>query len=803
MRSINKTWFLIGSLLCVQILCTGNTASASEPVDWLSGQPTINFVTPESIPRSTISYPCHYESIMLFNPFGTTVSVGAQTVQACVHSSKSFRLARVSVCVPNNWGGCQNRTWMVIGLTSENLFYRVDGLYDGPSDDCWQTTPASDTIYYTCNNYFYWVSDLTSKLKPVHGSQEEFYEFDNANYTYLRDDRGELVKHYGAYISADAQWALVAMWDTGLLRINLNNMQVKLFSKEVQLTNFGFDPWYDLSIDDSARFVAVGGQNAGAFVYDIASANCGEVSDIVKYSWHDRETKITQCPYKNLAIDIAAVSGVPNSGFKIFSNMYISHDATLITGSYTPMQQLSGARSGSMEIRFKDHKKEIKYIGLGDSYSSGEGDIPKNGTSFYKVGTDYVGGCHLSSRSYPYVMASLLEISKKEMRSIACSGALLSGDLINLSQEYRGQNNRLSSLAEGEQVKAKTAALEDFIPGMVPQIEFIKKYKPAFITLTGGGNDVGFAEILQYCAGSQGTCDYAAQGSKMNKIFYGSIKAQGDRLHELITHVKEASPNTVIYVLGYPRLIADNRLCQLSIGYLNKPEKELTEEGVRLLNAVTKYTAAKEGAYYVDLQDAFLGGRLCEGSHEFMTGLDDLDAGFLNVRDRAQSFHPNSTGHDRIAKTVLFQYPNILNIKTNPNPSKSLPPPLSNKILPYAEHVTTFSVSALDYSLTIDFKSGTFKPNTEITIEIHSHVRKLGKFRAASDGSLRKVISLPRNMEKGMQVVTLEGTNSSGKQVNMYQFMTIDFANQHHDPICKSDGYGNREKDCDDHQTTN
>lgn len=775
MRSINKTWFLIGSLLCVQILCTGNTASASEPVDWLSGQPTINFVTPESIPRSTISYPCHYESIMLFNPFGTTVSVGAQTVQACVHSSKSFRLARVSVCVPNNWGGCQNRTWMVIGLTSENLFYRVDGLYDGPSDDCWQTTPASDTIYYTCNNYFYWVSDLTSKLKPVHGSQEEFYEFDNANYTYLRDDRGELVKHYGAYISADAQWALVAMWDTGLLRINLNNMQVKLFSKEVQLTNFGFDPWYDLSIDDSARFVAVGGQNAGAFVYDIASANCGEVSDIVKYSWHDRETKITQCPYKNLAIDIAAASGVPNSGFKIFSNMYISHDATLITGSYTPMQQLSGARSGSMEIRFKDHKKEIKYIGLGDSYSSGEGDIPKNGVSFYTPETDYVGGCHLSTRSYPYILTNTLRINTDTMKSVACSGAKLTDDLIEPFDSYQGQGNRLQGKTIDEILNIKIGALTNFIPGLTPQIEFVKKYKPAFITLTAGGNDVGFAEILTYCAGHLYTCYYAQEHNALHDSLLGSIKAQKGRITKLIQQVKSSSPTTVIYILGYPKFLANNTGCQLSVGYLNGNEKRMINDGVELLNQTTKIAAMQEGAYYVDIQEALYGGRLCEGTHDYVSGLDNLDGGVTNSSaDRNQAFHPNANGHAKIAQALVQGYPHIMNVTSNPMPAGTqLEAPLDKKSLPDAQRSLSLTYTESTGKLFVQVPTGSFKPNSSIEVAVYSHEYKIGNQKAAADGSFSKSIVLPSHFEDGEHVVVVKGRDAQGNSRYLYGFITI------------------------------
>ena len=53
----------------------------------------------------------------------------------------------------------------------------------------------------------------------------------------------------------------------------------------------------------------------------------------------------------------------------------------------------------------------LNYLALGDSYSSGEGDIGKkaNGSSYYVYGTDGNEECHLSSRSYPFLRAELGE----------------------------------------------------------------------------------------------------------------------------------------------------------------------------------------------------------------------------------------------------------------------------------------------------------------------------------------------------------------------------------------------------------
>ena len=55
-------------------------------------------------------------------------------------------------------------------------------------------------------------------------------------------------------------------------------------------------------------------------------------------------------------------------------------------------------------------------------------------------------------------------------------------------------------------------ALNEMIPGRVKQIEFVKKYQPKVITLTAGGNDVGFGKKLVSCVGPESTlgdCMYA------------------------------------------------------------------------------------------------------------------------------------------------------------------------------------------------------------------------------------------------------------------------------------------------------
>src|SRR5690606_18148670 len=77
---------------------------------------------------------------------------------------------------------------------------------------------------------------------------------------------------------------------------------------------------------------------------------------------------------------------------------------------------------------------QLDYLALGDSYSSGEGDIERrsNGSTYYLEGTDVTGDyekgipeekCHVSNRSYPFVLQQSGAVEGDRIQSVACSGA--------------------------------------------------------------------------------------------------------------------------------------------------------------------------------------------------------------------------------------------------------------------------------------------------------------------------------------------------------------------------------------------
>src|SRR5206468_4326241 len=101
---------------------------------------------------------------------------------------------------------------------------------------------------------------------------------------------------------------------------------------------------------------------------------------------------------------------------------------------------------------------EIHYVAMGDSYSAGEG-VPK-----------FIGKskCHRSRRAYPKLLASQAKIPDAHFTFVACSGAQIHNLL------WRTQNDEL------------------------PQLDAVA-VGTNLITLSIGGNDIGFSEIVVNC----------------------------------------------------------------------------------------------------------------------------------------------------------------------------------------------------------------------------------------------------------------------------------------------------------------
>ena len=351
----------------------GRQIAATASLDWLTPTPTVAFFSDtEQLPNAQDNLsanPCTKQIITYYNSYATGIDK-VETKEACVHTTRSFRIARIftQAC---SWSGCTNYEFMYLSFPGEARFYRVTGLLAGSWDGCWQVSPDSDAMYYTCGGGFYTVEDLPGHITLRTSGDERYYEFDaSTGYSYLQSDRAATPSSIGASISPNGQWAAVALRDIGIVRIKLADGTMRLFTKDVPQFGYGMDPHYELSITDDGRYIAIGGDNVGAKVYAVDDT-CGEVSPKVNESWYDRYAAINACPGQDLVPTIVASSGNPAAGFQSLHYVKFSGDGGQITAFYYPRQGAPGSQAGWLTITAAGYvKSSINYLALGDSFSS-------------------------------------------------------------------------------------------------------------------------------------------------------------------------------------------------------------------------------------------------------------------------------------------------------------------------------------------------------------------------------------------------------------------------------------------------
>ncbi|WP_345412622.1 SGNH/GDSL hydrolase family protein [Pseudonocardia xishanensis] len=249
-----------------------------------------------------------------------------------------------------------------------------------------------------------------------------------------------------------------------------------------------------------------------------------------------------------------------------------------------------------------------RYVALGDSYSAGPLVPPQEGMPV---------GCLRSGSNFPSVVAA--GIGAAEFVDVSCSGAT-TDDLTAPQSVALGSNP--------PQLDALTGA-EDLV------------------TLTIGGNDVGFADIIGRCALTSPTDLFGAAC----KASYGStlderIAVAGEKVATALDAVAKRSPDATVALVGYPALLPDEGpgcfpLVPFSAGdvaWLRGVEKDL--------NATLAARAAAAGATYVDTYTPTIGHDMCQ-----VPGVKWIE-GLLPTAPAAP-VHPNELGMKAMGAAVL------------------------------------------------------------------------------------------------------------------------------------------------------
>lgn len=627
------------------------------------------------------------------------------------------------------------------------------------------------------------VNNFSERLTPIFQEDRmSSYGVNWQNPTYPSDGRSIVVESYGT--SSDGRYFVYTEKLSDLSRVRY--VYVDLITGNDRVVDEGLlsEMPNVLAVSDNGEYiVGLSGGTYGGSIKTWDVSDCGE-------SLTDFPVAGDMCPYKEFSFNSAQDAGCSSISMKVSQPVQFSVN-TLEFGYTCRKGDIYGGRKAIVHPSgFSSHR--LEYLALGDSYSSGEGDVVRDGYfegNYYVSGTESKGECHLSSRSYPFLLGSYYEMPVDKIRSVACSGAVLKSDYTAALASYLGQNGRLKGLSQERRRVVQGLAIDTFTPGSVPQIEFVKRYRPKVLTLTGGGNDVGFADVLRYCAlpaarpvsklgpaphvdVRPSTCPYADETTEQSDTLNASIDGQYERKSSVIKELRRVSPDTRIIIVGYPKFLGENTTC-LNAASLSVTEREAINRFVSRLNNVLRRVAQDHDISYVDVQDSLAGGRICEGS-EYMVGLAGIVPSLLLGRGLQQVFHPNHLGHEKMADAIVLSGA----MKQDRIP-EGVPLPSQRKGVTQQQAMMgdSFVRGATEEVIA---PAGQFKAGSVVSGRVYSDEIDLGEFIAGADGSINATVDTA-NFPPGLHVLVLKGIDSTGDPVTLYQFITVRYSESDED----------------------
>lgn len=712
-----------------------------------------------------------------------------------IYDSSLLRL--VDSCITQNGYVRFARDSHYIGFGSDQHMYKVTHMDDTenillPNSSTLLTFHSPSIVSQSFSIDKDFEKSLVRQIDPI--TQAPTYDYRPSTDFDLKKIQPSWVAGRGFGYSDSGRWLVMTVWNIGIIRIDTQTLEAKVIPASTGGEDLLFHGQANMKISDDGRYIVMGWDlRAVPFRIIEVTDQCGE-----KLTKDFDLESASACPDRSLA-------WVPHS---ILNAFHFSADARQL--DFLNRDDNGAQEWGVLQVSgYQDRR--LDYLALGDSYSSGEGDTdinPDTGHKYYLPHTDVNGDearniprekCHVSSRSYPFLLQASMHISGDGMKSVACSGAQAKDvDMRVDKADYYGQwtdqdKARLDGLSNISQLKAD--ALREFIPGRTQQIEFVKEYKPKSITLTVGGNDIGFAGKIKECVMPFDTCRYVSTERGRSELGH-EIKNQYNNLRELYQELKEASPTTKIYALGYPQFLSDTSGCFASNVMLSQAERIMIRESVTYMNEVIRAAAKYEGVKYIDVEDALGKNTLCGNTPSYVTGialsgeLQLFGIKWLGNSETQESFHPNYMGHRALANSIrkalgdesLDSYHICEDqVVSCPDMSTEEPQPTSYFSDAMKNQPSNSSVSALAPKnvttkgsvVPVKLPPYSLSPLSIISIFLHSHPLKLGTFQAKQDGSLYAEVTIPNSVIAGFHTLQVVGKTYSGEDMSFNQTIEI------------------------------
>jgi len=253
------------------------------------------------------------------------------------------------------------------------------------------------------------------------------------------------------------------------------------------------------------------------------------------------------------------------------------------------------------------------FVALGDSYAAGN-LIPVS-----PAGTP--AGCLRSTHNYSGDVQAVIRAGRYV--DVACSDAT-TADLTRAQHTIAGTSR--------------------------PQFDALSP-RDSLVTITIGGNDIGFASILAECVTLSATSPsghpckrhFAAGGTDR---LAAAVRAVAPKIATALRGIHHRAPRARVLLVGYPDILpATGTGCwpAVPLAHGDVPYLRATEEA---LNRVLAREAAANGATFVDTYRATIGHDVCQRPGvRWVEGLVPVSPAF--------PFHPNRRGQQAMARQVL------------------------------------------------------------------------------------------------------------------------------------------------------
>ncbi len=220
------------------------------------------------------------------------------------------------------------------------------------------------------------------------------------------------------------------------------------------------------------------------------------------------------------------------------------------------------------------------YVALGDSYASGTGT-----RSYINDGSS----CQRSTSAYPSLIAAA---KGYQLNFRACSGA----------------------------------KIPDVTSGQLSALSTSTKY----VTISIGGNDAGFTDVLTECALPAWASNCAGKVTTAQNYIKNTLPGS---LSTLYASIKAKAPNAKVVTVGYPRIF-NGEDCN-ALTWFSPDDESRLNATADLIDSKISAAAAAKGFTFVNPVSSFIGHAVCD-SPEWLNGLSN---------PISESYHPNKLGH--------------------------------------------------------------------------------------------------------------------------------------------------------------